>query len=415
MNRNILCIDLKSFYASVECIEKGLDPFTTPLVVANKNQGGGAITLAITPYLKKQGIKSRGRLFEIPKNIPYIIAKPRMGQYIKKSSEVINIYLDFISKDDLHVYSIDEAFLDVTTYLKLYKLTDTELAKKILKTIYKKTGLTATCGIGTNMLLAKLALDNESKSAKNGIAKWTQDDIKTKLWPITPLSNMWGIGFRMERNLNKLGIFSVGDLANYNKGKLKDLYGVIGEELHNHANGLDESVISEKTVIKRNISYASSQILFENYNSDNIKLIIKETLDVLTSRLRNNNKLCRSLSISIGYSKDFGGGFHKCIKLENYTDDITILNKYANSLLDKYVEDIPIRKLGISLGKLTNNNFLQLNLFEDYKLTNKENNLNKQMDKIQSRYGKSSIVHASALAKHSTVLNRNEKIGGHSI
>ena len=169
--RNILCIDLKSFFASCECIERGLDPFKTPLVVANKKQGNGAITLAVTPYLKKQGVKSRGRLFEIPSNIEYMIANPRMNLYISKSQEVISIYLDFISEEDLHIYSIDECFLDVTNYLKLYNKTDMELAEEILKSIYEKTGLTATCGIGPNMLLAKISMDIEAKHNFNNIAK----------------------------------------------------------------------------------------------------------------------------------------------------------------------------------------------------------------------------------------------------
>ena len=192
IKRNIMCIDLKSFFASCECIERGLDPFKVPLVVANDKQGNGAITLAITPYLKKQGIASRTRLYDIPNNIKYTIVPPRMKLYIKKSKEVVNIYLDYVSQEDLHIYSIDECFLDVTDYLKLYKKTDYELAEEILKTIYEKTGLTATCGIGPNMLLAKVAMDVEAKKYKNGIAKWTYEDIPTKLWPITPLSKMCG-------------------------------------------------------------------------------------------------------------------------------------------------------------------------------------------------------------------------------
>ena len=202
MERHIMCIDLKSFYASCECVERNINPFTTPLVVANPNQGKGAITLAITPYLKNKGIKSRTRLYEIPPWIKYEIVKPRMSLYVAKSKEIIGIYLDFVSEEDLHVYSIDECFLDVTHYLKMYNKTDVALAKEILKTITKKTGLTANCGIGPNMLLAKIAMDTEAKKYKDGIAKWTYDDVKTKLWPITPLSKMWSIGKRLEVRLN---------------------------------------------------------------------------------------------------------------------------------------------------------------------------------------------------------------------
>ncbi|MCX4255190.1 MAG: damage repair protein, partial [Bacilli bacterium] len=203
LKRNFLCIDLKSFFASCECIERKLDPFKYPLVVANPNQGSGAITLAVTPYLKTLGLKSRGRLYEIPKNVKYFIAKPRMSLYIKKSTEVINVYLKYVAKSDIHIYSIDECFLDVTDYLKMYKKTDYELALEILEDVKKTTGLCATCGIGPNMLLAKISMDIEAKHNKNFIAKWDYDDIENKLWAISPLSAFWGIGPRMEKNLNK--------------------------------------------------------------------------------------------------------------------------------------------------------------------------------------------------------------------
>ena len=201
LHRNFLCIDLKSFFAFVECIDKNVDAFTYPLVVANKNQGKGAITLAVSPYLKEKGVPSRGRLYEIPKDIHYEIARPRMHRYLEKSREVIEIYLKYVSKDDLHIYSIDECFLDVTDYLKMYQKTDYELALDILRDVKKSTGLVATCGIGPNMLLAKLSMDIEAKHNKDFIAKWTYEDIPNKLWPITPLSKMWGIGKRMEKNL----------------------------------------------------------------------------------------------------------------------------------------------------------------------------------------------------------------------
>ena len=223
VKRNIMCIDLKSFFASCECVERGLDPFKVPLVVANKKQGNGAITLAVTPALKKQGIPGRVRLYDIPKNIKYEIVPPRMKLYIEKSKQVVGIYLDYVAPEDLHIYSIDECFLDVTDYLKLYKKTDYELAEEILKTVEEKTGLTATCGIGPNLLLAKVAMDTEAKKYKNGIAKWTYDDVPEKLWSITPLSKMWGIGPRMEKKLNNLNIYTVGELANYDKNILKEI------------------------------------------------------------------------------------------------------------------------------------------------------------------------------------------------
>ncbi len=413
MNRNILCIDLKSFYAFAECIDRNLNPFTTPLVVANQKQGNGAITLAVTPYLKNKGIKSRGRLFEIPANTKYIIVTPRMSFYTEKSKEIISIYLDYVSKEDLHVYSVDEAFLDITDYLKLYNKTDIELANEIITAIYKKTKLVTACGIGSNMFLAKSALDNDAKYQKNNVAKWTYEDVPTKLWKIKQLSDMWGIGYRMEKNLNNIGIHNVYELANYDKNILKDKFGVIGEELWDHANGIDEAIIKEKYEIIRSTSFSNSQILFRDYNVIEIKLIIKETLEVLTSRLRNNNKLCLNIGLGISYSKNIGGGFYHTIKLDTYTDDFHILEKYILLLLDKYIENFPIRKISISLNKLSNNNSLQLNLFDNYKNIERNKKILKAVDIVKGKYGKNSILHANSLLKSSTIIERNKKIGGH--
>ena len=231
---NIIAIDLKSFFASCECIERGLDPFTTPLVVCDPNRNG-AITLAVTPFLKKFGVPGRCRVYElskynIPKYIKIIKAPPHMSLYIKKSKEVLSCYLEFVAKEDMHVYSIDEVFLDVTNYLKLYQKTSYELAEDIMKRIKEKTGLTTTAGIGPNLLLAKVAMDTQAKHNPNNIAMWSKDDIEEKLWPITPLSKMWGIGPRMERNLNKLGLYKVGDIANFDKNKLKEKFGIMGQE-----------------------------------------------------------------------------------------------------------------------------------------------------------------------------------------
>ncbi|MFA7376404.1 MAG: damage repair protein, partial [Acholeplasmataceae bacterium] len=221
LHKNIICIDLKSFYASVECSLLGLDPFTTPLVVADRSRGGGGVVLAISPYLKSLGVKSRCRIHELPTNISIIYRKPQMQTYLEYASKVLSIYLDYVSEEDLFVYSIDEAFLDLTSYLSYYKKTDAELAKDILKAIKNKLDLYATCGIGPNMLIAKLALDIESKKSPDFIAKWGYDDIKTKLWPIEPLSEMWGIGHRMLHNLNQMGLYKMGDIANYDVKKLK--------------------------------------------------------------------------------------------------------------------------------------------------------------------------------------------------
>lgn len=414
IQRNILCIDLKSFFASCECLERSLDPFTYPLVVANPNQGDGAITLAVTPFLKKQGVKSRGRIFEIPKNIKYEIAKPRMSLYVQKSKEVLNTYLDFIAKEDIHVYSVDECFLDVTHYLKMYQKTDYELALEILKAVKNKTGLTATCGIGPNMLLAKVSMDIEAKHNNDCIAKWTYDDVPTKLWAIKPLSDMWGIGKRMERNLNCMGIYSIEDLAKTNPGVLKDKFGIMGQELWNHANGIDLAIISDYNNAPKDKSYSHSQVLFKDYNENNIRIIINEMVELLTARLRKNNKQCTVIGFGISYSKDIGGGFYHSIKLDAPSDANNEIIKYCNIIFDRYYEFLPIRKVSICCGGICPKIGVQLNLFDTYNEIKNEEAINKAIDKIKDRFGKNSLLKASSLLEDSTIIERNGKIGGHS-
>lgn len=413
MERHIMCIDLKSFYASCECVERNINPFTTPLVVANPNQGKGAITLAITPYLKNKGIKSRTRLYEIPPWIKYEIVKPRMSLYVAKSKEIISIYLDFVSEEDLHVYSIDECFLDVTHYLKMYNKTDVALAKEILKTITKKTGLTANCGIGPNMLLAKIAMDTEAKKYKDGIAKWTYDDVKTKLWPITPLSKMWSIGKRLEVRLNALGLYKVGDIANFKKEELIKRFGILGEELFEHANGIDNSTISDFKMPPKNSSYSASQVLFKDYNGNNIKIIIRETIEVICRRLRKNNKQASIIGLGIGYSIDVGGGFYHSMKV-NPTIDEGEFFQVCSNIFDKYYDDNPIRKVSVVAGALVDASSIQLNLFSNVKTMEDNKKLNDTVDAIKEKYGKNSIIKASNLLSDSTAIERNGKIGGHS-
>ena len=413
MERHIMCIDLKSFFASCECVERNINPLTTPLVVANPKQGKGAITLAITPYLKSKGIKSRTRLYEIPPWVKYEIVPPRMSLYIKKSKEVVDIYLNFVSEEDLHIYSIDECFLDVTYYLKMYQMSDRDLAKKILETITTRTGLTANCGIGPNMLLAKVAMDVEAKKYKDGIAKWTYDDISTKLWPITPLSKMWSIGSRMEARLNAMGLYYIGDIARYDKKLLKKKFGVIGEELWEHANGIDESVISDFKIPPKSSSYSNSQVLFKDYDGNNIKIIIRETIEVVCRRLRKNKKNAGIIGLEIGYSIDVGGGFYHTVKV-NPTSDEDEFFFVCTNIFDKFYNGMPIRKVSIAAGGLTSDASLQLNLFNNVEVVEDNKKLNETVDKIKEKYGNNSIIKASNLLSDSTAIDRNGKIGGHS-
>ncbi len=413
--RHVLCIDLKSFYASVECALRGLDPFKTPLIVADKSRGGGSIVLAISPFLKAQGLPSRFRLHALPSIPNLIIAKPRMHEYLRVSRDVIEIYLNFVSREDLHIYSIDEAFLDVTAYLKYYRKTSSELAQTILDTILKKTKIPATCGIGDNMLLSKLALDLESKKNASGIAKWHYSDVEKKIWSIKPLSNMWGIGPRLEKRLNALNIYSVYDLAHANIKTLKRQFGLIGEELYYHAHGIDMSVISEGFGMIRHVkSVGLGQTLFRDYSADMVPQIMLEMIDEVAEKLRFMNQEGQTLHLFMRYSKAYGGGFSRQIKLEHPTSDPRDLFQAAWHLMGQHYDDLPVRQIGVRVTQLRlYQPFEQISLFQQMSQKKRRMAYLKALDQIKQRYGQKAIHRLSYLFEHGTALERTQYVGGH--
>ena len=409
--RVIAVIDLKAFYSYVECLDRGLDPWKEPLVVADKDRGTNTIVLSVSPYLKKQGIPSRCRIKELPKKYKYIYAVPRMERYLEKSAEVIDVLYHFVAEEDVHVYSIDEAFVDLTTYLKYYNKTPLQMVTTIINQIKEETGLQATAGIGDNFFLAKIALDIYAKKEKNGIAKVGINDIKEKLWPITPLSKVWSIGPRMEARLNKIGLFTVKDIALSNLDYLRDKFGVIGEQLWRHANGIDEADIHEKYEPKEH-SLSLSQVLFRDYNKVEAVTIIREMVDTLASRMRNDNKMTKVVAIYVGYSKNMGG-FARRSTLLAPTDDTELILKAILEIYHMYIKDLPIRTIGLNFGGLLESTYQQLNMFEDDKEQIKRRNLQKTMDTLQTKFGKNSVLRASSLLEESTIRERNNFIGGH--
>ena len=409
--RTIAVIDLKAFYSYVECLDRGLDPWTTPLVVADKERGTNTIVLSVSPFLKKYGIPSRCRLKELPKKFKYIYAVPRMERYLEKSAEVINVLYHFVSEEDVHVYSIDEAFVDLTTYLNYYKKTPLQMVTTIINQIKEDTGLQATAGIGDNFFLAKVALDIYAKKEKNGIARITSNEIKEKLWPITPLSKVWSIGTRTEAKLNAMNIFTVKDIATSDVDYLKAKFGVMGEQLWRHANGIDEADIHEEYTPKER-SLTLGQVLFRDYKIDETITIIREMVDELSSRMRSQEKMTRVVSLYIGYSKNLGG-FSRRTTLLSATDDSKTLLDAILEIYHKHVQDFPIRNVGICFGGLTNASHQQLNMFEDEEEQEERHQLQKTLDALHRKYGKNSVLRASALLEESTVKERNEYIGGH--
>jgi len=408
--RTYLVIDLKSFYASVECVERKLDPFKVDLVVADIKRNKGAICLAISPSMKEKGIKNRCRIYEIPKNVKPIIAKPRMKKYIEYSALIYGIYLDYVSKEDIHVYSIDEAFLDVTSYLKMYNMDSITLAKTIISDIKKRTGITATCGIGTNMYLAKIALDILAKHNKDYIGYLDEKLYKELLWNHTPLTDFWQIGRGIQNRLYKHHIKTMREIANCNPKILYKEFGIEAEYLIDHSNGIEPMTIKEIKAYKpKSTSISNSQILFRNYNEKEARIIITEMIDNLVLELVKRNLYVNNVSIYISLSNSDHITFSVNVNSSNSYN--TILNKVLNEY-DYLVESNIIRKIGISFNDLNNKKYEQLDLFNN--IDNNDYTLEKTMYNIKSKYGKNSILRCISLDENATMMIRNNYIGGHN-
>lgn len=411
-----LCIDLKTFYASVECVERGLDPFNTNLVVADESRGQGTICLAISPRMKMLGVKNRCRLYEIPKNIKYIIAKPRMNKYIEYSANIYEIYLKYISKDDIHVYSIDEAFLDVTKYLSLYKMKSIELARMIMQDIMDTFGITATCGIGTNLYLAKIALDIMSKHSVTNIGWLDEERYKKELWHYKPLTDFWQIGAGIERRLNKLRIFDMYDLAHADEKRLYKEFGVNAEFLIDHSKGIETCTIADIKAYKpKTNSISSSQILFKDYNYDDAKLVLKEMVEIKSLELVQKHLTTDSISLYIGYSKDIINSTGGMSKLFNRTNTY---NELVNEFIKLYErttdKTTPIRRIGISFLRVGSDENEQMSFLLDNAKVQKEKNLEFAMSELKTKIGLNSVLRGMSLQENATTKIRNTLIGGHN-
>lgn len=411
-----LCIDLKTFYASVECVERKLDPFSTNLVVADETRGKGTICLAVSPKMKMLGVKNRCRLYEMPPNIKYIIAKPRMKKYIEYSANIYAIYLKYLAKDDIYVYSIDEAFLDVTNYLKLYKMNEIELAKTILKDIYNTYGLTATVGIGTNLYLAKVALDIMSKHTPTNIGYLDEELYKRKLWHHKPLTDFWQIGRGIEARLNKKRIYDMYDIAHTNPKILYKEFGINAEFLIDHSWGRETCTIKDiKNYKTKNVSISNSQVLFEDYSFENARLVLKEMVELNSIKLVEKNLITDTISLYIGYSKNIINSTGGRMKLANYTNTYSDLMAYFLKLYDSTTnKTVPIRRIGVSFNRLVSDEAQQLSLFENQEKITKERKIELAISNIKQKLGKNAIVRGMDLENGATTILRNKLIGGHN-
>lgn len=415
-NKIYLCIDLKSFYASVECVERGLDPFKINLVVADPTRGGGAITLAATPAIKKLGVPSRGRIYEIPKNIEYITAPPRMTLYMKYSATIYSIFLKFISSEDIHVYSIDESFLDITSYMSLYNTTPKQLAKMILDEIYDQTGITATVGIGTNLFLAKVALDITAKHAKDCMGYLDEDLFKQLIWHHQPITDIWMIGPGTANRLAMLGIKDLYGIAHYNEKILYKLFGINAEYLIDHAWGREPTEISDiKAYRPSSNSISNSQILFEDYNYKDAYLIMKEMVESNVLQLTEKHLVTNHISLYVGYSKNCIKPSRGSRKITNTTNSYRILLEEFKLLYKKIVNpNYPIRQIGISFENVKDEIYEQFDLFADQEDIEKEKRVQEALVHIRNKYGKNSVLKGMNFYEKATQRKRNGLIGGHN-
>ena len=454
-DRKYIAIDLKSFYASVECFDRGLDPLTTNLVVADETRTDKTICLAVSPSLKAYGISGRARLFEVKKTlndikrrtgqtIEFIAAPPRMARYIQVSSDIYNTYLNFVSAEDIHVYSIDEVFIDVTGYLSTYKTTPHELCMKMVKEVLNRTGITATAGIGTNLYLAKIAMDIVAKHMEPDadgvrIAELDEMSYRKLLWSHKPLTDFWRIGKGTARRLSKINVFTMGDLARfslYNEEYLYKIFGIDAELLIDHAWGIETTLMEDiKNYHTESKSLSSGQVLKEPYPTDKARIIVSEMTTSLVLDMVRKGFVSDSFTLLINYDRenvdnetytgeiqyDYYGRLvpapsHGTANFGKHTSSSSTIINAVLGLYDKIIlPGVTVRRVTISANNLKEEtgNYVQLDIFTDVKKEEQERKLQKAMIEIQDKFGKNAMLKGTDLMEGATTIERNSQIGGH--
>ena len=415
-NRTYICIDLKSFYASVECRERGLDAMKTNLVVADPERTDKTICLAVSPAMKTQGVPGRCRVFEIPKHIEYIMAPPRMQLYIDYAAEIYAIYLKYIAKEDIHVYSIDEVFMDVTNYLAMYQMTPKELGIAIMDDIYRNTGITATCGIGTNLYLAKVALDITAKHVKDHIGELDEETYCKTLWNHRPIIDFWRVGAGVARRLQSIGISTMGEVAKADQDMLYKLFGVDAELLIDHAWGRETTLMEDiKNYKSQSNSISSGQVLGCDCDYENGKLIVKEMVDLLCLELVDKGLVTDSITLHIGYSKHFDKKpAHGTVRMTVTTSSTKQIMGYVVELYERIMDKFtPIRRFTVTFNNVVDEAYKQYDLFTNIEDVEREHRMQKAMLDIKDKFGKNAILKGMNLQKGATTRERNQQIGGH--
>lgn len=415
-NKIYLCIDLKSFYASVECVERGWDPLTARLVVADPERSEKTICLAVSPALKQMGVPNRCRVFQIPKEIPYKMAPPRMQLYIDYAAEIYGVYLKYIAKEDIQVYSIDEAFLDVTDYLHLYQMTAVELGRKIMQDILDTTKIPAACGVGTNLYLAKVALDIMAKHETDRIAYLDEARYREKLWKHKPLTDFRRVGRGTVERLSNMGICTMKEIAHARESLLYKAFGIDAELLIDHAWGREPVTIADiKAYRPKNTSFSSGQVLPRDYEYEEGVLVVKEMADLLCLDLVDQGLVTSHISLVIGYSNQ------KCFEpakgsttLRSATSSNRRLLSYVEQLYRRIVRPgAYIRRITLTYTGVMTEDYQQFDLFSNLEETEKDVKAQRAVISIKQRYGRNAILKGMNLEESATTIERNGQIGGH--
>lgn len=411
-HKQILCVDMKSFYASCSAVMLGLNPLDCYLVVVGDKKRNGSIVLAASPRMKKEfGIKTGSRMFEIPDDSRIHIVEPKMATYLRISMEITRVFHRYVPKEAIHTYSVDESFIQVDGATNLWG-SAIVIAEKIKDEIEREFQLPCAIGIGPNMLLSKLCLDLEAK--KKGIAEWTYEDVQEKLWKVSPLREMWGIGRRVEKTLNSMGIFTVGQLARYDMKKLEKKLGIMGNQLYYHSWGVDLSEIGAP-VMDGQISFGKGQVLLRDYKEEEeIKHVVLEMCEEVARRARRHNKAGRTVSFGVSYSQDeFGGGFYRSRTIDRPTNITMDIYNVCLELFHKHYEGKTVRKIDIALSNIVDDHLFQLNLFDLDGWKKRE--LGYTVDKIRQRFGSEALLRAVSYTPAGTAKHRAKLVGGHKI
>ena len=415
-NRIYICIDLKTFYASVECVERGLDPMTTNLIVADKERSEKTICLAVSPAMKALGVRNRCRVFEIPKHIEYITAPPRMKRYIEVSADIYEIYLKYISKEDIHVYSIDEVFMDVTDYLSMYQMTARELGIMIMQEVYKETKILATCGIGTNLYLAKIALDITAKHAEDRIGELDEETYRKTLWNHRPLTDFWRVGPGIAKRLERYGIFTMEGIAHMDEEVLYHDLGVDAELLIDHAWGREPVTMEDiKNYKAQSRCMTSGQVLMRDYEHEEGKLIVKEMMDLLCLDMVGQGLVTQSVTLHMGYSNELKiPPVHGTVSFTTQTNSARTIIPQVEALYERLKNpEFPIRRVNICCNRVVEEGYRQYDLFSDPVELERENRMQKAVIGIKRRFGKNAILKGMNLEEGAMTRERNHQIGGH--